>query len=293
MPEVHIYKYITESSFDSYSWQNLESKARFIAQIWRGDTGLRSVEDVELAALSFAEIKAIASGNPLVLEKAGVDGEIAKLSSLKTSFMNRLYQNKYEVSTLPGRIATTEQVVAEMREDLKQRVDVRGDAFTMEIQGQTFVDRSDAGNVLERWMTEGKKAKMARVGKEQVKIGHFAGYNLFLSIQAYGDPCFALGGKRLYLTGNAITALGYVRTLEHAANSIEDRIDDAVLTLEQNQKRLIDLKAELEKPFDREVRLLELIVRQREIDAALDLDKNQAGAASAEDEVVEEVDVID
>lgn len=292
LSEVSVFKYVTQGSFDSYSWQTLEAKARFIAQIWRGDTGLRSVEDVELAALSFAEIKAIASGNPMVLEKAGVDGEIVKLSALKTSYMNQKYQNQYEVSALPGRISTTEQVISEMRDDLQMRVDVRGNSFQMVIQGQTFTDRNDAGEVLERWMVEGKKAKMARVGKEQVKIGLFAGYSLFLVIPIFGDPCFALGGKRLYMTGSANTALGCVRTLEHAANSIEDRIEEAETTLMQHKKRLTDLHAELDKPFDREERLMELIVRQREIDAALDLDKNQAGAASSED-VGEDVDILD
>ena len=80
--EVEIFRYVTEQSFDSYMWQTLETKARFIAQVMKGDKGIRSLEDVELAALSYAEVKALASGNPMVIEKAGVDAEVAKLSTL-------------------------------------------------------------------------------------------------------------------------------------------------------------------------------------------------------------------
>lgn len=92
--DVEIFRYVTEGSFDSYMWQALETKARFIAQVMSGDKGLRSIEDVELAALSYAEVKALASGNPLVIEKAGVDAEVAKLSTLFSVWRNQRYANE-------------------------------------------------------------------------------------------------------------------------------------------------------------------------------------------------------
>ena len=100
--EVRIIRYVTEASFDAYIWQTLETKARFIAQVMRGDTGMRSAEDVELAALSYAEVKALASGNPLVMEKAGIDAEVAKLSLLKSQWDNQRWSNQRESATLPG-----------------------------------------------------------------------------------------------------------------------------------------------------------------------------------------------
>ncbi|EWS56831.1 DEAD/DEAH box helicase family protein [Methylibium sp. T29] len=99
--DVEIFRYVTEGSFDSYMWQTLETKARFIAQVMKGDKGIRSLEDVELAALSYAEVKALASGNPLVIEKAGVDAEVARLSTLFSVWRNQRYANESEVSRLP------------------------------------------------------------------------------------------------------------------------------------------------------------------------------------------------
>jgi hypothetical protein len=97
--DVEIFRYVTEGSFDSYMWQTLETKARFIAQVMKGDKGIRSLEDVELAALSYAEVKALASGNPLVIEKAGVDAEVARLSTLFSVWRNQRYANESEVAS--------------------------------------------------------------------------------------------------------------------------------------------------------------------------------------------------
>jgi hypothetical protein len=106
--EVEVFRYVTEGSFDSYMWQTLETKARFIAQVMKGDQGIRSLEDVELAALSYAEVKALASGNPLVIEKAGVDAEVAKLSTLFSVWRNQRYAND----------ASTARRLDELREEL-------------------------------------------------------------------------------------------------------------------------------------------------------------------------------
>jgi N12 class adenine-specific DNA methylase len=127
--EVRIHRYVTEGSFDAYIWQTLETKARFIAQVMQGNTGMRSAEDVELAALSYAEVKALASGNPLVLEKAGVDTELAKLSLLKSQWEQQQWRNKSELAALPGRIECIQQRIAGMEGDVANRQNVTGDSF--------------------------------------------------------------------------------------------------------------------------------------------------------------------
>jgi hypothetical protein len=116
--DVEIFRYVTEGSFDSYMWQTLETKARFIAQVMKGDKGIRSLEDVELAALSYAEVKALASGNPLVIEKAGVDAEVARLSTLFSVWRNQRYANESEVSRLPMMIEAQQRKVALYAEDV-------------------------------------------------------------------------------------------------------------------------------------------------------------------------------
>lgn len=118
--DVEIFRYVTEQSFDSYSWQTLETKARFIAQVMSGDKGIRSLEDVELAALSYAEVKALASGNPLVIEKAGVDAEVAKLSTLFSVWRNQRYANESEVGRLPMMIAALEKKIVLFAQDLSR-----------------------------------------------------------------------------------------------------------------------------------------------------------------------------
>jgi hypothetical protein len=116
--EVRIIRYVTEASFDAYIWQTLETKARFIAQVMRGDTGMRSAEDVELAALSYAEVKALASGNPLVMEKAGIDAEVAKLWLLKSQWDNQRWANQRESATLPSRIEKIRERIESIEADI-------------------------------------------------------------------------------------------------------------------------------------------------------------------------------
>jgi len=116
--DVEIFRYVTEGSFDSYMWQTLETKSRFIAQVMKGEKGLRSLEDVELAALSYAEVKALASGNPLVIEKAGVDAEVAKLSTLFSVWRNQRWDNQREVGNLPMLIESLEKKIGLIELDL-------------------------------------------------------------------------------------------------------------------------------------------------------------------------------
>ena len=115
--EVEIVRYVAEGSFDAYSWQTVLTKAKFIAQVMSGDKGLRSIEDVELATLSYAEVKALASGNPKVIEKAGVDADIARYSSLFMVWRNQRYANESEVAHLPMRIESSEKLLSALTSD--------------------------------------------------------------------------------------------------------------------------------------------------------------------------------
>lgn len=288
--EVRIIRYVTEASFDAYIWQTLETKARFIAQVMRGDTGMRSAEDVELAALSYAEVKALASGNPLVMEKAGIDAEVAKLSLLKSQWDNQRWANQRESATLPGRIEKIRQRIGSIEADIADRVDVRGVRFGMLIGGKSYSERSAAGDALVRYYSEAK-ARTRKIGNwnasvGEIVIGQFGGFDLAVSIPtaAAEGPCFMLKGRRAYAAHHSDNSQGMVRVIENVANGLEGRLSEVYEDLARAEKRLADILMELAKPFDKEERLTQLQVRQREINAALDLDKGNAGAMEAEAE---------
>jgi N12 class adenine-specific DNA methylase/predicted RNA methylase len=289
--EVRIVRYVTEASFDAYIWQTLETKARFIAQVMRGDTGMRSAEDVELAALSYAEVKALASGNPLVMEKAGIDAEVAKLSLLKSQWDNQRWSNQRESATLPGRIEKLRQRIEAIEADIADRVDVRGQRFCMVIDGQHFVERAEAGEALVRYYVEAK-ARTRKIGNwktsaGEIVVGQFAGFDLAVSIPtaAADGPSFLLKKRRAYVAHHSDNPIGMVRVIENVANALEGRLAEVHEDLARAEKRLADILSELSKPFDKEDRLTQLLVRQREINASLDLDKGTAGAMEADAEV--------
>jgi len=123
--EVEIIRYVTEGSFDAYSWQTVLTKAKFIAQVMSGDKGIRSVEDVELATLTYAEVKALASGNPKIIEKAGVDAEIARYASLLSVWRNQRYANESEVAALPMRIDSNQRLLVALEADATQAKSVQ------------------------------------------------------------------------------------------------------------------------------------------------------------------------
>lgn len=272
--EVRIYRYVTEGSFDAYIWQTLETKARFIAQVMQGDTGMRSAEDVELAALSYAEVKALASGNPLVLEKAGVDTELAKLSLLKSQWDQQQWRNKQELANLPTRIKRIKDRIAAIEADIAARRDVSGNRFLMEVEGKRYTDRAEAGNALMH------AAHGVRYGSERV-IGSIAGFRVAVKaaeIREFGKRLVILGGIE-YEVGKAETPIGFVKVLENALNRMEQELEEEREYLTRTEKRMADIEAEIAKPFDKAERLAWLQQRQKEIDAALDLSKGEMQAA--------------
>lgn len=271
--EVRIYRYVTEGSFDAYIWQTLETKARFIAQVMQGNTGMRSAEDVELAALSYAEVKALASGNPLVLEKAGVDTELAKLSLLKSQWDQQQWRNKQELAALPKRIETVRQRIAAIEADIAARNDVSGNRFAIEVEGVRFTDRSEAGRAIMH------AVHGVRYGSERV-IGRFAGFDVVVKAAAHREfgKALVIRGGIDYEAGKAETPIGFVKVLEHTLNQMDLVLEEEREYLARTEKRQADIQAEVAKPFEKAERLARLQQRQREIDAALDLTKGEMSA---------------
>jgi hypothetical protein len=151
--EVEIYRYVTEGSFDAYMWQTLETKARFIQQVMSGESAVRSAEDLEGGALTYAEIKAIASGNPAVMEKVGIDTEVRKLDQLRAVHLNQQHKIRWELRHLPGEIAEARQTLEQVRADIATRDTHDGGKFVMSVGARVFSGkgaREEAATALAR-----------------------------------------------------------------------------------------------------------------------------------------------
>ncbi len=285
--EVEIFRYVTEGSFDAYMWQTLETKARFIAQVMRGDKGLRAIEDVELATLSYAEVKALASGNPMVIEKAGVDAEVAKLSTLFSVWRNQRWANESEVGRLPMLIESLEQKLALQAEDAAQAEPQTMAQIAVELGGRRIAGPDAVGDALRELV---KTARAIVQGKALLSgqiLGRFGGFELGLqAIGTEATPAFFLAGRCRYDAEPYQTGPGLVSALLAALASVGEQHARTGEQLALRRKRLDDLRLELARPFEHEARLTTLLVRQRELLKQLDLDKDEAGNASLDGEAM-------
>jgi len=172
---VQIFRYVTEGSFDAYMWQTLETKAKFIAQVMSGDMTIRRLEDLDSAALTYAEVKAIASGNPLVIEKAQVDAELIRLTRLRSAHAEEQYRIRSNLRRSHEDAEMFSSRLVNLRQDLAVRQDTTGDKFIIELDGQETNNRGIAGELILR---RAEKLK-SRFG-DDVRIGRFAGFDLYL-----------------------------------------------------------------------------------------------------------------
>src|SRR6185369_7183774 len=170
-PVIQIYRYVSEGSFDAYMWQTLETKAKFIAQVMSGDMTIRRLEDLESAALTYAEVKAIASGNSLVIEKAQVDAELMRLTRLRSAHAEEQYRIRSNLRHALDDAASFTERLGNLRHDITAREDTSGDNFRIELDGQIIVNRGIAGELLIR-----RAEKLKKQLCEDVRVGRFAGF---------------------------------------------------------------------------------------------------------------------
>jgi N12 class adenine-specific DNA methylase len=269
---VKIFRYVTEGSFDAYMWQTLETKCRFIAQVMTGDATVRRAEDVDSAALTYAEVKAIASGNPLVIEKATIDAEVIRLTRLKKQHAESLYQMRYQIRHINDNAAILERETANIREDLRTRTSTRGNNFVMAVKNETFTDRIKAGRVLIFLAAALKPFESTRT------IGTIGAFPILM--EKFGDcATILINGKHSYRANVSDSPAGTIASLEHALDSIEDRLRERETNLTQSRRQIVDLTNQLDQPFEHEEKLAEATKRKQAIVTALDITKNQASAA--------------
>ena len=276
-PEVQLYRYVTAESFDAYMWQCLETKAKFIAQVMTGDTSLRRLEDVDGSALTYAEVKAIASGNPLVIEKANVDAELARLTRLRSQHVEANYRVRSQVRHLTDEMPRLERRIEGLRQDLARRVDTRGDRFSIQLGNQSLTDRGIAGELLNRL---GERSRGLVADK---LVGQFAGFDLLISPMLDNEIQLVLRGAAQHSVRLQATAHGTTRAVEHVVNHLDEAAGQAEEFLAQSRKRLADLHAQVDQPFEYGVRLAELAQRQQELIAKLDLNRSAAAVDEPSD----------
>lgn len=284
-PSVHIYRYVTEGSFDAYMWQTLETKAHFIQQVMNGSVTVRQAEDLESGALTYAEIKAIASGNPAVMEKVKVDTEIRKLDQLRASHINQQHTIRWQVRNLPDHIRRAQETAQRIHADIATRDANTGDEFTMTVGRRTFSGkgaREEAARALNEAILSWKNDETAQVrarfkGFEIVSKGHPLG-------SSYEPDIYVKGALTYRAQLNPENPTGTMQSIEHALRQLERRSEQEREEIERQEKALAEYSVQLGRAFEHETRLKELLLKQTELNALLDLDKNERQLVAEQDQ---------
>lgn len=265
---VRIYRYCTKGTFDSYSWQIIETKAKFIAQIMKGETTARTMEELDEAILSFAQMKAAASGNPLILRKFEVDSEVHRLQALESAHDRRRYSIQYNIRESEDRVIQLEKVIPQIEKDAELVAKYNFEKFSIKITEALFDERKAAGE---------KLLELASLVEKdtEVSIGEFAGFHLCIQrkpCQTSGysyDPTIIIKGERDYVVAISESDYGTIVKIENAIKNISNILKDRKESKEHLSKEIEGFKQEIDQPFELKKQLHELLSLQREINNKL------------------------
>lgn len=290
--KVQIYRYVTENTFDSYMWQILENKQKFISQIMTSKSPVRACEDVDDTALSYAEIKALATGNPHIKEKMDLDIQVSKLKLLKANHTSQKYRLETEIArNYPVKITALKERIAGLKADAEAvkpllEKEKEKDDFSMIIGGKTYTDRKEAGTAIIAACAGLKAVKTAG------QIGEFHGFTLSANFDSFNQT-YQLTIKRQcsYQIEVGKDPLGNLQRISNALSGIEKKLEESELKLETVQQQLATAKEEVEKPFAKEEELAEKMERLSELNALLNMDeKGPSEALGMEEEVPDVAD---
>ena len=269
--EVKVFNYVTEGTFDSYLFQTLENKQRFISQIMTSKSPVRSCEDVDEQALSYAEIKALCAGNPLIKEKMDLDVQVAKLKVLKADHQSQKFRLQDKLLTkFPADIQETNAYIAGVKADAQLAAahpQGKEDFCGMTIKGVTYDEKKTAGERLVLACSELPNA-------EEKVIGSYRGFELSLRFDTFRTEYQALlKGKRKYTVPLGTDPLGNIIRLDNSLNNFPERINSAENELATLHQQQAAAQIEVEKPFPQEEELAEKSARLAELNAQLDVDE--------------------
>ena len=288
--EVHIYRYVTESTFDAYLWQTVENKQKFISQIMTSKSPVRSCEDIDEAALSYAEIKALCAGDERIREKMDLDVDVARLRLMKANHQSQQYRLEDNILRhFPAQIEENKGFLSGFEADMRtlEAHPHPKDGFAgMEVKGDFLTDKDNAGAaILEAF----KDAK----GLESVPIGTYRGFSMSLTVENFGkDFILTLKGKMSHRVELGKDARGNLVRIDNALAQMPERYKTVQGRLENVQAQLATAKAELGKPFPQEAELKEKSARLAELNAELNIDDRTPMEQAAENVVAKRPSVL-
>lgn len=273
-PEVFIYRYVTEETFDAYLYQLVENKQRFISQIMTSKTPVRSAEDIDETALSYAEIKSLASGNPLIIEKTELDTEVAKLKLLKQSHLSQIYALEDKIiKYYPNEIKRLETKISNLKNDIEllknntTNEEIKFDK--MIIQGQKYVDRMQAGNkILEicKGMTN----------PDPIELGEYKGFQTSIEFdKIFKSFNLILKNKLSYVVNLGTDPSGNITRIDNELKDIENIFKSTINSLEDTKIQFENAKEEVKRPFPQEQELKEKSKRLDELNIKLNINDKE------------------
>ena len=270
--KVKIFRYVTENTFDSYMWQILENKQKFISQIMTSKSPVRACEDVDDTALSYAEIKALATGNEYIKEKMDLDVQVSKLKLLKANHTSQIYRLESDIAKrYPVQIAALKEKIAGMRvdADVIKEVDLQdNDHFAMTVGGKLYTDKKEAGVALISAASGLKSVKSAG------QIGEYHGFALSSEYNFLSNTyTMTIKGKCSYKIEFGKDPLGNIQRIHNAFSAIGKKLADTEQNLETVQQQLKTAQEEVQKPFPKEAELSEKMERLAELNAMLNMDE--------------------
>lgn len=270
-PEVEIFRYVTENTFDAYLYQLVENKQKFIAQIMTSKAPARIADDVDETALSYSEIKALATGNPLIIEKCNLDVEVSKLNMLKANHLNQRFSLENMVyRRYPAKIAELKEQIAGYEKDVAtaQAHPKSTENFVgMEIYGTHHTEKEAAGRAIINACTDLQ-------GSEPVHLGQYRGFSLSLQyIAANTDYKLTIKGAMSHTISLGADIYGNITRMDNVVDGLAKELEAYRAVLQDTQTQLANAKAEMETPFAREKELAEKSARLKELNILLNMDQ--------------------
>lgn len=282
--EVHIFRYVTENTFDAYLFQTLENKQKYISQIMTSKTPVRVAEDVDEATLNYAEIKALATGNPLIKEKMDLDVEVSKLKMLESNFKSNLYKLEDKVVKFyPKEIERLKERIENLKEDIKnvepyREVDKNlkeDNKFTsLIIDGNKYIDKKIAGEFL---LNKIKGVKIYReMDKDGEKIGDYRNFDLSIKYDSFFNKYnFILKGKGEYRGEFGTDEIGNITRMDNVLDKLPERLENTISKLKDTEEQFQTAKIEIQKTFPQAELLRDKTLRLAEVNNLLDMGKSE------------------
>jgi len=283
-PGVEIYRYVTEKTFDAYLFQLVENKQKFIGQIMTSRSPVRSAEDVDEQALSYAEIKALATGNPEIKEKMDLDIAVSKLKLLKSSFLSQKYELEDRlIKFYPQEIQRLAERIEGLKADIAQVKETEPadkDSFApMVVRSQTYTEKSDAGTAL-------IEACKSMTSPDPMPIGSYRGFEMILSFDTFSKEYRMTLHRSLgYTISLSSDIRGNLTRIDNALDGLEKQLDMTVERLETTKSQQSDAKTQVDRPFPQEQELQSKTARLNELNTFLNMDEHDSVLLDGEMEI--------